>query len=535
MGISNKDKVNLDALIRRQDLEVITAERSANFGEGDIPVSELAQSKLYYQLLRKPHFQRETDDWGIDNVVTLIKSFRDGNLIPALILWRNEQGFIFVIDGAHRLSALIAWVNDDYGDRNISAQFFMNEIPKKQREIAEACRRRVDSEVGSYASLSQILTSPNPSPEQIKWAGNLTKAMMTQWVHGDADMAAASFLTINQRAVEIDPTERLMIEARNQPNVIAARAFVNSTRGHKYWQKFDEGTRERVEKKAKLIYNAIFEPEDAEPSRHTHLPPAGLAHTANGLRIALDLVNLTNEVKIKLPADAGGSETERFINKTYGVVKYIAGSEPASLDLHPAVYFWGATGNHQPSIFLAVVSFVQSMVQQNELILFTTHRARFEEFLVGNSSIVKHILGRHGGWKKSVAPVKAMMRAVFDGLVAGKSDDEIEAELGQKFNNSSSRNTGDIPVEQMRTTWRETKAAARRRASIEVAYRCSICKARLDPNTASDDHVQRREDGGADLLENAQLTHHFCNHGFKEHFVQRGIPLPDIQWPPTNA
>ena len=74
MGISNKDKVNLDALIPRQDLEAIKSPRSTNFGEGDIPISELAKGKLYYELLRKPHFQRETDDWDMDNVVTLIKS-----------------------------------------------------------------------------------------------------------------------------------------------------------------------------------------------------------------------------------------------------------------------------------------------------------------------------------------------------------------------------------------------------------------------------------------------------------------------------
>jgi hypothetical protein len=369
MGISTKDKVNLDALIRRQDLEAVKIDYSTNFGEGGIPVSELGGGKLYYELLRKPHFQRETDDWSIDTVVTLIRSFRDGNLIPAIILWRNDQGFTFVIDGAHRLSALIAWVNDDYGDRNISSHFFKYEIPKKQKEIAEACRQRIAAEVGTYVSLSQILTSPNPSSEQIKWASNLTKALMTQWVHGDADIAAASFLTINQRAVPIDPTERYMIEARNQPNVVAARAFVNSTRGHKYWHKFEESIRERIEHKARLIYNAIFEPEDADPEKHTRLPPAGLAHTANGLRMALDLVNITNDVKPDLSdTDADGAATERYINKTYGVVKYIAGTEPASLDLHPAVYFWGATGNHQPSIFLAVVSFVQGMIQNHELI-----------------------------------------------------------------------------------------------------------------------------------------------------------------------
>jgi hypothetical protein len=33
-------------------------------------------------------------------------------LIPAIILWRSTGGYLFVIDGSHRLSALSAWVND---------------------------------------------------------------------------------------------------------------------------------------------------------------------------------------------------------------------------------------------------------------------------------------------------------------------------------------------------------------------------------------------------------------------------------------
>jgi len=44
-------------------------------------------------------------------------------LIPAIILW-NSGRYIFTIDGAHRLSALIAWVLDDYGDGIISQTFF---------------------------------------------------------------------------------------------------------------------------------------------------------------------------------------------------------------------------------------------------------------------------------------------------------------------------------------------------------------------------------------------------------------------------
>jgi len=64
--------------------------------------------------LRKPDFQRETNHWSPEQVVTFIASFLDDELIPSLILWYSPS-YIFVIDGGHRLSALRAWMNDDYG------------------------------------------------------------------------------------------------------------------------------------------------------------------------------------------------------------------------------------------------------------------------------------------------------------------------------------------------------------------------------------------------------------------------------------
>ena len=64
-------------------------------------------------------------------------------------------------DGAHRLSALIAWVHDDYGDKHTSMRFFDNIIPQEQERTAENARRLINSTVGSYndrALLSETLT-----------------------------------------------------------------------------------------------------------------------------------------------------------------------------------------------------------------------------------------------------------------------------------------------------------------------------------------------------------------------------------------
>lgn len=523
------DAVNLDALIPRQDLEVVDQSTNASTAPKDIPipVSELATDKLHYRLLRKPSFQRETDDWSIDHVVTLLKSFRDGHLIPAVILWRGNTGYTFVIDGAHRLSALIAWVNDDYGAGLISSQFF-RDIPKRQKMIAEECRKQVASVVGTYAELSRAINLPNPTPEQLRHAANLASPIVSQTVSGDSHAARISFLAINQRAVEIHPTERYMIEHMDKPNVIAARALVRSARGHQYWNKFEPTIRTSIEKKAKAIYNAIYEPEDAEPGAAIDLQPAGQAYTANGLRIAIDLVNLTNGVNGTVDKeDEDGKTTERFIEKTWGVVKYIGGPDAACLNLHPAVYFWAQTGNHQPTTFLAVTAFVQELIANNELIEFTKIRAKFEEFLVTNAAIRTNILGRYGGWKKSLGPVKRMLRVLFDGLKNGKTETEIEHEI---LKNQDSGGESEL-VAVGNPSWRETKSSLRWQASLQSAIRCPICKARMVNSLASDDHIKKRSEGGLSTIENAQLTHHYCNSGFKEHFTQMNLPLPEIASP----
>lgn len=523
MAVRQKETVNLDALIPRDDVEA----RKPKASKGAIQVTELELGRHFYGLLRKPLFQRETNDWGVDNVVSLIRSFRNGHLIPAVILW-SADGSTFVIDGAHRLSVFVAWVNDDYGDGTLSQSFFKHQIPKSQREAASKCRTQIKAGGLEYAELQKLTKLPNRTPEQLAWGTNIAQPIETQWVLGDADVALQSFLDINQRSVEIDPTERYMIVERKAPNIVAARALVSAGRGHAYWGAFDVQHVADIEKYAKRIYDAIFEPENAQPHTHTELQPAGMAQTANGLRLALELVSIVTGVKSgtnRLDADTDGSQTSRVLAKVWGVVKYVAGNEPASLSLHPAVYFWGTTGNHHPSMFLAVVSFVHELVQKGELAKFTLHRAKLEEILIGKGNLGKQILSRYGGWKRSLEPIKNLLWQTLDGLNAGKNETEILTGISSSTGETS-RDGSDKS-----DSWKETRSAARIKASLASAQRCAICRARLVLSHASDDHIQRRADGGQSGQDNAQLTHHYCNHGFKEHYAQLKQPVPEIASP----
>lgn len=107
-------KVDLDALIPREDFEVSDVEDSDRGGKTQtIQIRDLEKGSFFYNIIRKPDFQRETNEWDPKRISYLIESFVDGDLIPAIILWRNAGSYTFVLDGSHRLSALAAWANDD--------------------------------------------------------------------------------------------------------------------------------------------------------------------------------------------------------------------------------------------------------------------------------------------------------------------------------------------------------------------------------------------------------------------------------------
>lgn len=100
--------VTLDALIPREDFEIIDELENSNISrnKSTLSIEDLSFDSFFFSALRKPDFQRETNEWSPEKICGFIESFVKGELVPAIILWKHKNGYIFVIDGSHRLSAL---------------------------------------------------------------------------------------------------------------------------------------------------------------------------------------------------------------------------------------------------------------------------------------------------------------------------------------------------------------------------------------------------------------------------------------------
>jgi hypothetical protein len=522
--------VNLDALIPREDFATDSSQTAGTL-DNTISIHHLTNNAFFLSSLRKPDFQRETANWSPAKVVELIAAFLDGDLIPAIILWRSGQ-YSFVIDGAHRLSAMLSWIYDDYGDRRRSLNFFENQIPEEQIKLAEATRKLVQQQIGTYAMYEDAARDMFNAPEELrKRLGNLAQySFVAQWVPSvDSEAAQNSFFKINQSPTPIDQTERRILKARRSAAAIATRAINRAGSGHRYWGAFDSATRSRIESLGKEINTALYLPPlGGMPIKSSDVPVAGRGYSA--LPFLFDLVTLTNSVQIKdstssgkssdqLKEDADGRDTIAYLESVKKVADRITTTSAGSLGLHPLVYFYTRGGTFQPIAFLATIKVIERLIASGDLNRFTSVRAEVERFLMEHKEAFTLIVKRQGSGARSRPAIEAFLMKVISGFWDGKNGAEVLDSIAQDARFAfiavpqpirSGNEDGDKRFSAA------TKTAAFVTELINNGVKCGICGALVHRNSMQTDHVVRKAEGGGAHAGNAQLSHPYCNTTYKE-------------------
>lgn len=514
--------VNLDALIRRADLAA-----PGELGEdiNAMSIMGLEPKGLLYPALRKPDFQRETANWSPEQVADLISTFARRDLIPAVILWRAGQD-VFVIDGAHRLSALIAWVHNDYGDGDVSRRFFQNSIPEEQIRAARKARDLVNATIGSYEDHKIAIDYPqNSRPEIVERAARIGwQDIPAQWIrNADHDKAEKAFFRINQGGTRIDPVEKRILSSRRSATALAARAILRGGTGHHYWKSFGADARSKIEELGKEIYSILFEPSLILPIKTLDLPVGGQGYGPRTLPFIFDLVNLVNRVQVKdsshkrpsgdadMTVDESGARTVEYLTQVRRVLWRICSTHPSSLGLHPGLHFYARSGTFQPAALLSYVILFNDW-DTEDFRKFTRVRASFEEFILTNRGITEAVR-RLGSGARSRPRITALYRRIIAALSEGKSASDVSdiLKIDPDFDFFVANPMGDLLGSEENTFSRDVKGAAYLRDALPSAPKCPTCGGMMHRNAMQVGHQRARRHGGSGDLENAFMQHPFCN------------------------
>ena len=514
-------KVNIDALIPREDFEASTAESTpTNFPlKNYISISELT-SGIFFPFMRKPDFQRETSEWDAKKICEFIESYIYGDLIPSIILWRSSSGLYFVIDGAHRLSALISWINDDYGDGQISQQFYDSNIPEDQKQIANETRKYINKKIGPYKEIINAPQQTPPNQDYIQKAKNLGAfSIQVQWVDGPATKAEHSFFKINQQGEPLNNTEIKLLQSRKKGNCIAARAIIRAGSGHKYWANYSAEKQKMIQEIAEEINRIFFTPPLKTPVKTLDLPIAGKISAAQTLPLILDFINIVNQIppefKDKLSDDINGDETIKYLQKVRKVAWRINSVHPSSLGLHPIVYFYSSDGRHKPASFCAITAWILETETKNKFRDFIKIRPQFEDLLLKYDYLIQDINRKHRQVIKSYGHIKDFYVECINNLIAGKNIDETVMEVIKikKFDYLKVDTTKkDITSPEFTS---DRKSAVFIREALNSAVKCNVCNGLIHLNSITIDHITRKEDGGVGSIDNGQLAHPYCNSTIK--------------------
>lgn len=515
--------VNLDALIPREDFAAPTTPYKGT-PMGTIGMGMLKE-EFFAQSLRKPDFQRETSSWTPQKIVDLVAAFLDGDLIPAIILWRSGQ-YVFVIDGAHRLSALLAWIYDDYGDKFRSINYFQNQVPEEQKKLAEQTRKLVEAEIGTYASYidsSKTMYANEKIKERVGMMNS--NSFVAQWVPaGDAIGAENSFFKINQAPTPVDPIEKRILKGRRSATAIATRAINRAGAGHKYWGEFSAELQNDIESVGKEVYEALYlPPMGGAAIKSSDVPVGGRGYSS--LPFIFDLVNLVNGVGAKdsLPPDLDGTKTLQYLQLVMKRLERVTTTSPGSLGLHPLVYFYTRGGAFQPTAFLAALQLFKRLADKGRLNDFTRVRRSFEDFLIAHKEAFTLIVSSQGAGARSRPAMEDFMNLALEGLIAGKNNSEI---INEMVSDSRFRFLASPPPVRRggsgkRSFSASTKSAAFVNELVKNGTRCGICGGLMHRNSMTTDHVERKADGGGAHSGNAQITHPYCNTTYKEGLTRK--------------
>lgn len=592
-------KVYLDHLIEREDLRYHRTDANKIEVPADQPPSvrlfDLFDSGTgYRRRLRKPDFQRATNAWNAEDCVLLLESVIYRQIVPAVIMWSSENGFDYVLDGGHRISAVIAWLNDDWG-QNLPMEMFQDEAHHAEvKRAAEDVRRLVRARIGTLEDYKvadarvQELMEREEAPKKVMGETEYARAMFyaqlakghitftVQWVKGDYLTAERSFLKINKTGSKLTSWETLLVENRDSSFVRAVMSTANPNSAAYYWpdKAGPEGGEaldgEALENRVKVVdgvrrlNDVLFKPiprrepiqSDRAPfmiAARRELRPAYLAEfyaVTEGRR------GLTADTEHLMRRDVGSNAEEiltngvSFVRNATLAISHLVGpsSNSKSLGIVPAFYFYSNNGKYIRGLLYGFIYWLMAGSDEEVLArkkVFSVYRAPFETTLmVLKEALISNISRKTGSGPEATIKSASFYDVLLITLInhGGRTDiDEFDRDLREGLKRVGIElpaSTENVKTSSARLFSPTMKATAVLTESFRTHLRCGICRGVMDPDLGvQHDHIHQYAAGGPTASDNQRIAHPFCNNCREDiEAYQQGeqVQYPHFSLSPTD-
>jgi hypothetical protein len=487
-------------------------------------------------------------------------------------MWSSpENGHDYVLDGGHRISVVLAWLNDDWGADLPSDNFRDEEEEREIKQAAKEVSTLVKARVGSISDFQkaeeefQRVVMEEKAPRVVLDPVTFNRGVFYQrlrkgeigfhilWVVGNYEKAELSFLKINKGGRPLSAWETIVVENRHSSFVRIIMALSSISNAKHYWHTKDleEGTPETAHEKIESIlsgitdlYEILFKPTYDAPIRRLQQPlfiPPNIQTKPLWLSQLLTVVEggkgQESDVRKLIDRDKNASP-ETIIDNGLALVtdalsafSHLVGSSPKSLAIVPVLYFYSDAGRYVRSLLYGLLYWLNSGSDEdilNRKRVFSIYRANFEQILLENKEdVVTGITRKTGSGPEVTGQTAQYYQGLLELLV--KHKDNIQAGsfstdyaiLAKRLTNKASKVRVSLGKGRLFTT--NQKSALVLDNFFQNPNRCGICDGILDPTAdLQHDHIVEHAKGGKTLKPNQRLVHPFCNNSANREIIEAG-------------
>ena len=556
--------VHLDHLIPREDI-FYTHPKTGRGSERNVKKDEVIRyidiqdGRALFSKLRKPDFQRQTNAWTPEKCVDFLDSILRGWLIPHIILWKKPGSETrYILDGAHRVSVVKAWMEDDWGDSAKAKKHYARQDRDRIEEAAETTRELVNRRIGNYSEFQEELESLRELSEWdlikvteqkrllLEFFNSVDDTgLLIHWAENNSyEDVAQSFVRINRGGQPLDEFEVYLIENRKSALVRSIMSIAGAGSGNN-WPSIDTLSSDlknmvaSFPKLAANIHKRLFEPTHELPPTDVNqpfmpTPPYFRKHLylreilpilANNeiVRGKSGFVKMVSREEYNASPETVIRSSNKILSTTENKLKHltsISNTEPLSLDIVPLFYWYNKRGQLVRALCYGFLYWMLSGSDEDirtRKIIFSGNRDRFEYILhmLKPQIASLHFSGGaalnttdktakffqdlldllHQNWNIEPDALIEKVRAIL-GNIAQIEPEETMAAV-------SNRRSG-------RNTYIDTHGKINR--LFKTNHRCHICGGHIDWKRSHQlDHVKPYREEQATTPEGLEETHQFCN------------------------